>query len=94
MVRKLFTILTCILLCHAMSAQDTADTTLMRYLRNEGLISYPARGIRIYTNAHDKLVDLFQDIDNAKRKVWIEYLIIANDSIGKLTMQHLEEAAK
>ena len=77
-----------------MSAQDTADTTLMRYLRNEGLISYPARDIRIYTNAHDKLVDLFQDIDNAKRKVWIEYLIIANDSIGKLCMQHLEQAAK
>lgn len=92
--RFLITILACILLCPAMSAQDTADTTLMHYLRHEGLISYPARDIRIYTNAKDKLVDLFQDIDNAKRKVWIEYLIIANDSVGKLCMQHLEMAAK
>ena len=66
-----------------MSAQDTADTTLMRYLRNEGLISYPARDIRIYTNAHNKLVDLFHDIDNAKRKVWIEYL---NSDHSKLLM--------
>lgn len=90
----LLAFIVCLLGFTAAPAQVTADSALMQYLRGEGLTAYPARNIRIYTNAHDKFIDLFHDIDNAKRKVWIEYLIIANDSIGKLCMQHLEQAAR
>mgnify|MGYP003294751592 CR=1 FL=1 len=75
-------------------AQQRADSTLMQYLRGEGLPAYSADDVKIYTNGHDKFKALFEDIDNAKRKVWIEYFIFANDSIGTLTMKHLIDAAK
>lgn len=80
--------------CLGLHAQQRADSTLMRYLRGEGLIAYPATDVTIYTNGHDKFEALFRDIDNAKRRVWIEYFIFANDSIGTLTMQHLIAAAQ
>lgn len=78
------------------NAQDNqrADSALMRYLVGEGLIPYPTRDVQLFTNGHDKFRALFDDIDHAKRKVWLEYFILANDSIGKLTMQHLIDAAK
>ena len=66
----------------------------MRYLRGEGLIAYPATGVSLYTNGHDKFEALINDIDNAKRRVWIEYFIFANDSIGTLVMDHLVQAAQ
>ena len=75
-------------------AQNRADTTLMRYLQGEGLNPYPARDIAILTTGHDLMESLFHDIDNAKRKVWIEFFIIANDSVGKLCIHHLEQAAR
>ena len=75
-------------------AQQRADSTLMRYLRGEGLVSYPAESVTIYTNGTDKFEALIKDIDNAKRRVWIEYFIFANDSIGTLVMNHLVQAAQ
>ena len=68
---------------------ERADSTLMRYLRGEGLIAYPATDVRLYTNGHEKFNALIKDIDNAKHRVWIEYFIFANDSIGTLVMDHL-----
>lgn len=73
---------------------ERADSTLMRYLRGEGLIAYPATDVRLYTNGHDKFNALIKDIDNAKHRVWIEYFIFANDSIGTLVMDHLVQAAQ
>lgn len=75
-------------------SEERADSTLMRYLRGEGLQSYSAEDIRIYTNGHDKFEALIKDIDNAKYRVWIEYFIFANDSIGTLIMDHLVQAAQ
>lgn len=75
-------------------AQERADSTLMRYLRGEGLVAYPAETVTIYTNGADKFEALIKDIDNAKRRVWIEYFIFANDSIGTLVMNHLVQAAQ
>jgi len=66
----------------------------MHYLVREGLTPYPARDVQIYTNGYDKFKALFRDIDQAKKKVWIEYFIFASDSIGRLTMQHLVKAAQ
>ncbi len=73
---------------------ERADSTLMRYLRGEGLISYSATSVSLYTNGHDKFEALINDIDHAKRRVWIEYFIFANDSIGTLVMDHLVQAAQ
>lgn len=75
-------------------AQQRADSTLMQYLIGEGLNRYEADDVRYYTNGHDKFEALLDDIDHAKRRIWIEYFIFANDSIGTLVMDHLVQAAR
>lgn len=75
-------------------AADRADSTLMRYLRSEGLIAYPVRDVQVFNNGTDKFQAMFRDIDQAQRYVWVEYMILANDSIGRLTLSHLEQAAR
>lgn len=75
-------------------ADERADSTLMSYLKGEGLQSYSADEVTLFTNGHDKFETLIRDIDNAKRRVWIEYFIFANDSIGTLIMDHLVQAAQ
>lgn len=73
---------------------ERADSSLIHYLVGEGLIPYKAKDVQIFTNGRDKFNALFRDIDNAKSKIWIEYFIFANDSIGTLAMQHLIDAAQ
>lgn len=75
-------------------AQERADSCLMRYLRGEGLIAYPARDCKIFSQGKEKFESLFNDIDQAKKYVWVEYMILANDSIGNLTLDHLSKAAR
>jgi len=75
-------------------AQERADSSLMHYLQAEGLVSYPARDCKLFKNGKEKFNALFADIDRAQKYVWVEYMILANDSIGQLTLTHLSEAAK
>ena len=93
-MRHLLLLIAFLLSSHFLMGEERADSTLMRYLRGEGLIAYPTTGVTIYTNGHDKFEALINDIDNAKRRVWIEYFIFANDSIGTLVMDHLVQAAQ
>lgn len=93
-MRLFLLIIAFLLSSHFLMGEERADSTLMRYLRGEGLIAYPTTGVTIYTNGHDKFEALINDIDNAKRRVWIEYFIFANDSIGTLVMDHLVQAAQ
>lgn len=92
-MKRLILCLIIIGILFSLNAQQRADSALMRYLRGEGLIAYPARDVKIYTNGADKFAALFHDIDQAKKKIWVEYLLVANDSIGKLTLKHLEKAS-
>lgn len=94
-IKRTIASLILVILCTVSAfSTERADSTLMRYLRGEGLIAYPATGVSLYTNGHDKFEALIKDIDNAKRRVWIEYFIFANDSIGTLVMDHLVQAAQ
>ena len=93
----LLSVLLLCLCCSRMMAQTDvvrADSMLMQYLRSQGLPAYAATGIDIFTNGTDKFEALFSDIDHAQHKVWIEYFIFANDSIGHLTLRHLQQAAQ
>lgn len=72
--------------------QQRADSMLMQYLRGEGLVEYPARQVKIFCDGTSKFNALFTDIDQAKSKVWVEYMIVANDSIGNLLLDHLRQA--
>lgn len=88
--------------CTMISAQQradskmtlSADSALMQYLRGEGLVSYSGHTIQFFTNGRDKFDALIRDIDNAQKRIWIEYFIFANDSIGTLVMNHLVDAAQ
>lgn len=91
---RLFIYLYILLIAFTAVGRDRADSTLMQYLQNEGLTAYPYRDVQVYKNGKEKFAALFQDIDNAKHHVWVEYMIVANDSIGNLTLKHLEMAAK
>lgn len=79
---------------YATSGQQRADSTLMHYLMGEGLVRYNAEEVKYFTNGHDKFEALIQDIDKAQKRIWIEYFIFANDSIGTLVMSHLIQAAQ
>lgn len=72
----------------------TAEVLLRQSLRQMGIYCpYEAQSVDIYTNGHDKFEALFADIDAARRNVWVEYFIWANDSIGHLALDHLARAA-
>lgn len=77
-----------------LSAKERTDSLLMQALRQEQLLSYPARDIDLYYDGTTTFNAIFADIDKAQKKVWIEFMIVANDSIGNLTLWHLEQAAK
>lgn len=70
------------------------DSVLMQSLREEGLAAYPVRDVRLFKDGSSTFDAMFADIDRAQRKVWIEFMIVANDSIGNLTLSHLEQAAR
>lgn len=91
----LFVILLCLLqLFSNLMAGERTDSLLMRALRADGLVSYPARDVNLYYDGTSTFDAMFADIDRAEKKVWIEFMIVANDSIGNLTLTHLSQAAR
>lgn len=66
----------------------------MRFVREEGLIEYSTDDIRIFKDGTTTFQSIFDDIDHAKQKVWIEFMIVANDSIGTALVEHLSAAAR
>ena len=82
-----------LLIASTLSARTRTDSLLITELRDMGLKAYPTRDISIYTTGTECFDAMFADIDRAQRKVWVEFMIIANDSIGKLALWHLEQAA-
>lgn len=89
-----FTLFGLLLQFPMLSAKERTDSLLMQALRQEQLMSYPARDIDLYYDGTTTFNAIFADIDKAQKKVWIEFMIVANDSIGNLTLWHLEQAAK
>lgn len=75
------------------SESSRADSTLMRHLAGEGLVSYPVHDVEFFTRGSDKFRSLIDDIDHAQSSIWLEYFIFASDSIGTLVMDHLVQAA-
>lgn len=50
--------------------------------------------VKIYTYGHDKFLDLFRDIQNAKSHVHLEYYIIKNDNLGNELLNLLVKKAE
>lgn len=66
----------------------------MEYLCGQGLVSYHADSLQIFTNGTDKFESMFADFRRAEKTIDIEYFIFADDSIAHLTLKELEVAAK
>ncbi len=73
---------------------ERADSLLMRFVREEGLVAYSTDDIRIFKDGTSTFQSIFDDIDRAQQKVWIEFMIVANDSIGTALVEHLSAAAR
>ena len=71
-----------------------ADSSLMRWVGEEGLTVYPADAVGLFTDGSTTFEQLFADIDRAERKVWVEFMIVANDSIGNCLVSHMAAAAQ
>lgn len=89
-----FSLLGLLLQLQTLQAKERTDSLLMQALRQEQLVAYPARDVALYYDGTSTFNAMFADIDRAQKKVWIEFMIVANDSIGNLTLWHLEQAAK
>lgn len=73
---------------------ERADSLLMRFVREEGLVAYSTDDIRIFKDGTSTFQSIFDDVDRAQQKVWIEFMIVANDSIGTALVEHLSAAAR
>lgn len=77
----------------SLHAQDRADSTLLRWLRAEGMIEYKAETTKIYSNGTDKFAAMFEDFRKAEKSIDVEYFIFADDSIAHLTLNEMKAAA-
>lgn len=50
--------------------------------------------LTLYNNGSDAFTDMWNSIDNAKEKVWMETYILEPDTVGQKTLHRLTEAAK
>lgn len=89
-----YILLICFSFLSVVKAEERADSTLMRWLRSDGLVEYQAESASIYSHGSDKFVALLSDLRNAKKTIDVEYFIFANDSVAHLVIDELKAAAK
>lgn len=70
-------------------AQATSDSLLIRYFQEEGIPVTSHNRVRLLTSGHDKFVDLFQAIRQARHHIHLEYFNFRNDSIANATFDLL-----
>ena len=63
-------------------AQVTSDSLVMNYLREKGAPVTKNNKIKLLMNGHDKFVDLFAAIRQARHHIHLEYFNFRNDSIA------------
>lgn len=63
-------------------AQTASDEIVKNYLQTTGITTTKNNHIDLLTNGHDKFVDLFAAIRQAKHHIHLEYFNFRNDSIA------------
>lgn len=63
-------------------AQVTSDSLVMNYLREKGAPVTKNNKVKLLMNGHDKFVDLFAAIRQARHHIHLEYFNFRNDSIA------------
>lgn len=82
-------------LCFAFAnAQATSDSIMARHLRERGIKIVDGNSVDLLTSGHDKFVDMFEEVRNAKKFIHLEYFNFRNDSIAGLLFNILAQKVK
>lgn len=74
--------------------QESSDTLLMRRLQQMELPITGNNTVELLMNGHDKFIDLFEAIRQAKHHIHLEYFNFRNDSIANSLFELLAEKVK
>lgn len=78
----------------AENAQYQSDSTLIVYFKKAGLTTTNGNEVFILKSGHEKFIDLFEKIRNARHHIHLEYFNFRNDSIANCLFSILEEKVK
>lgn len=92
-MRYLLFILTLICAFSYNHAQVTSDSLVMNYLREKGAPVTKNNKVKLLMNGHDKFVDLFAAIRQARHHIHLEYFNFRNDSIANALFDLLAQKA-
>jgi len=71
-----------------------SDSILIAYLKENGIKTTAHNEIKILKSGHEKFIDLFQQIEEAKHHIHLEYFNFRNDSIANALFGILERKAR
>ena len=74
--------------------QASSDTIVMNYLQQTGVPVTCNNEVKLLMTGHDKFIDLFQTIRQAKHHIHLEYFNFRNDSIANSLFDLLAEKVK
>lgn len=72
----------------------SSDSLEIRDLRSYGFPISDGNSVQLFTNGHDKFVDMFEHINKAKKFIHLEYFNFRNDSINSVLINILHEKVK
>ena len=78
----------------AENTQYQSDSTLIAYLKEAELTTTNGNEVFILKSGHEKFIDLFERIRNARHHIHLEYFNFRNDSIANCLFSILEEKVK
>lgn len=76
------------------NAIERSDSVFVRHLNDKKIEVTDSNSVRLLMSGHDKFVDLFEAVRNAKKFIHLEYFNFRNDSIANLLFDILAEKAK
>ena len=71
-----------------------SDSILINYFKENNITISPNNKLNILKSGHEKFVSLFQDIEQAKHHIHLEYFNFRNDSIANCLFSLLEKKVK
>ena len=72
---------------------QTSDSLMAEHLRQRGVRLTDGNKVKLLTTGHDKFVDMFEAVRQAKSFIHLEYFNFRNDSIAGLLFEILEQKA-
>lgn len=74
--------------------KNNSDSILITYLEEHNIITTRHNELKLIKSGHEKFEHLFQDIENARHHVHLEYFNFRNDSIANALFNLLEKKVK